>query len=128
MRIALILIFSLFIKVAMSQQIESIVGVAHAEAGPTVAPIGDAGDAADIIMTWLTSYAVVQCNNKLRPSLQQKLVTTIKKFKGTIQVGSIVEFLVLTNKFKCEVIDMVVKTQTVRIQNGLCNIKDYPLT
>ena len=128
MRLAILLIISLFSKVAVSQEIESIVGVAHADNGPTVRSVGDPGDAVDIIVTWLGSYAAIECNKKLRPTLKQNLASAINKLSDTIPVGATVEFLVLTDKFKCEVIEIVPKTQTVRIQNGRCNIKDLQLT
>lgn len=128
MRIALVLITCFLTNVIMAQEIESIVGVAHAETGPTVRAVGNAGDAVEIIMNWLGSYATIQCNNKLQPTLKRNLVSTINKFKDSIPVGATVEFLVLTNKFKCEIIGMVKKTQTVRIKNGKCSIKDLELT
>ena len=127
MRVLILFFLTFLTQIAMSQQIESIVGVAHADAGPTVRADGDAGDAAEIITKWLGSYLAIECNKKLKPGLNQKLAAAVKKIKDSIPPGATVGFLVLTNKFKCEVTGVVPKTQMVRIQNGKCNIKDLEL-
>lgn len=109
-----------------AQTIESVVSN-HGAPIPSFGSGANAGDAVDIIMYYLNSYASLKCSNTLGDSLKPKIAELGKKYAGVIPPGKSADFLVLTDKFACKVVAVVQKTQEINILNNACSVDDIKL-
>ena len=78
-------------------------------------------------MDAFNQWTAIKCSQTIDASLGAKWQETKVKYIGVIPAGSTVEFLVLVDKFKCNVIGMVHKTQVVRVKDNVCSVDDIKL-
>jgi hypothetical protein len=84
-------------------------------------------EAANLILDAFNQWAAIKCSHTIDASLTSKWDETKLKYIGIIPAGSTVEFLVLVNKFTCNVIGMVHKTQIIRVRDNACSVNDIKL-
>ncbi|UAY53246.1 hypothetical protein [Ferruginibacter albus] len=105
--------------------IESVVSSKYV---PPVTDINNSPmEAANLILDALNQWAAIKCSHDIDASLSVKWNETKVKYIGSIPAGSTVEFLVLVDKFTCNVIGMVHKTQVVRVKENACSVNDIKL-
>jgi len=83
--------------------------------------------AANLIVAEFNKWAAIKCSQTINASLANKWKETKDKFIGKVPPSSVVEFLVLVDKFNCNVIGMVQKTQTIRVRDDVCSVNDIKL-
>lgn len=93
---------------------------------PSLSGGANAGDAVEIIMDWLNLYATLKCSNKLGESLKPLITKTQQKYKSTLK-GKNAEFLVITDAKNCKALEIVQKTQVIRVKDGQCSVNDIKL-
>jgi hypothetical protein len=121
------LFFSFFIilLVVQSAKSQTIKTVVSDKFNPQPVQPGVGGlDAANLIVDAINKIGVLVCSNTLNKSLGAKIEETRNKYKDKYPKGVPVEFMCLTDKFKCEVIAIIVKTQIIRIKNNVCSVDD----
>lgn len=81
-------------------------------------------NAAMAIVDEFNKWAAISCSKKIDASLGKKWDESKVKYVGQFPAGSKVLFLVLVDKFTCEVIGMLPETQIVRIKDNVCSVGD----
>lgn len=112
-------------KEQQSSFIQSVVSNSYV---PPVTSINNSvPEAVNLILSEFNNWAAIKCSHSIDESLGSTWAKTKINFIGKIPSGSTVEFLVLINKFNCNVIGMVQKTQIVRVHDNVCSVDDIKL-
>ncbi|TDH18065.1 hypothetical protein EXU57_24400 [Segetibacter sp. 3557_3] len=121
-----IIVYYIFLLSSVTgQTIESVVSRSFQ---PFVIPSSAASlQAANIIVSEFNKYGALRCSNILTSTLEKRISEVRITHIPVVKKGAVAEFLVLVNKFSCEVIGMVHKTQVVRVKNNKCSINDIKL-
>jgi hypothetical protein len=92
---------------------------------PPIVNFSAAGvDAAMAIVAEFNKWAAISCSKKIDASLGKKWDEDKTKYVGKFPAGSKVLFLVLVDKFNCEVIGMLPESQIVRVKENVCSVSD----
>lgn len=92
---------------------------------PPIVNFSAAGvDAVMAIVGEFNKWAAISCSKKIDVSLGKKWDEDKIKYVGKFPAGSKVLFLVLVDKFTCEVMGMLPESQIVRIKDNVCSVGD----
>ncbi|MCW3109926.1 MAG: hypothetical protein JWQ09_4432 [Segetibacter sp.] len=92
---------------------------------PPLVDISSPGlNAASLIVGEFNKWAAIKCSQKIDATLASKWDESKTKYIGAFPHNSKVLFLILVDKFQCNVIGMLPESQIVRVKDNVCSIND----